>query len=377
MTGTLGRRPWRRAFNIILNSGVSGLDPVRSRSVMGANRFFLMSAAVCLPWVVAIAVAHPPATLVPALTHLAMVCGWIVCVDLNRRRHYIAASITGLVLPIVQFGYLSWLFSTEAGFSLPLLTVGALAFVLFPPRQWRVAAAITAVAALVLVRMYLAADFEVPEVAVSDNWLTGASVGNVLVVVMIVSVLALFNNHYFVRERRRNDELLAEAHVAARTDALTEVYNRRGIGPFLSDAVRSGEYALALLDLDRFKRINDRLGHGAGDVVLSNVARTLVDAVGSRGTVARWGGEEFLVVLPHMSLGAAVGVIEDARRAMADEYGADAFLEPVTISAGVAHAGRHAGKEETLRLADAKLYEAKESGRNRVLGASVAVTARD
>ncbi|MFW7413762.1 diguanylate cyclase [Demequina sp. SO4-18] len=377
MTGTLGRRPLRRAFVIILNSGISGLDPVRARSVMGANRFFLMSAAVCLPWVVAIAVAHPPQTLVPALTHLAMVCGWVVCVDLNRRRHYVVASVIGLAMPIIQFAYLSSVFSTEAGFPLPLLTVGALAFVMFPPLQWRVAATITAIAALVLVRMYIAADFEVPDVEVSDGWLTGASVGNVIVVVMIVSVLALFNNHYFVRERRRNDELLAEAQVAARIDALTEVYNRRGITPVLSEALRSGEYALALADLDRFKRINDRLGHGAGDVVLSNVARTLVDAVGSRGSVARWGGEEFLVVLPGMSLSAAVAVMEDARRAMEYEYGDDAFLEPVTISVGVAHARQHAGKEETLRLADAKLYEAKESGRNRVLGASVATPALD
>ncbi|MFN3866439.1 MAG: GGDEF domain-containing protein, partial [Demequina sp.] len=208
-----------------------------------------------------------------------------------------------------------------------------------------------------------------------DSWMNATSAGNVLVAVMIVSVLALFNNQYFVRERRRNDELLAEAQVAARTDALTEVYNRRGITPILSEAARSGDYSLALADLDRFKRINDRLGHGAGDLVLSNVARTLVDAVGSHGTVARWGGEEFLVVLPGLSLEAAVAVMEGARRATEEEYGAGALFLPVTISAGVAHADRHTGKEEVLRLADAKLYEAKASGRNLVLGASVAVPA--
>lgn len=377
MTGTSGRRPLRRAFATVLNSGTSGLDPVRARSVMGANRFFLMSAIICVPWVVVIAVAYPPQTLAPALTHLAMSCGWIVCVDLNRRRHYFVASVIGLAVPILQFAYLSWVFSKDSGFPLPLLTVGALAFVLFPPRRWAASIATTASGAVVLVFVYLAQPFSVAEVPVSDTWVRAISVGNVLMVVLIVSVLALFNNQYFVRERRRNDELLAEAQVAARTDALTEVYNRRGIKPFLSEATRSREYALALADLDRFKRINDRLGHGAGDVVLSNVARTLVDAVGSRGTVARWGGEEFLVVLPAMSLDKAVAVMEEARAAMEHEYGIDAFLEPVTISVGVAHALRHTGKEETLRLADAKLYEAKELGRNRVFGASVAVPAMD
>lgn len=342
---------------------------------MGANRFFLMSAAVCLPWAFAIAVAHPPQTLAPALTHLAMVCGWVVCVDLNRRRRYLLATVIGLVWPIIQFAYLSWVFSTESGFPLPLLTVGALAFVLFPPRQWVGAASVTVLAAGVLVRMYVAEDFQAPAAPISSAWIDAAAVGNVLVVVMIVSAIALFNNQYFVRERTRNDQLLAEAQVAARTDALTEVYNRRGITPLLSEASRSGEYALALADLDRFKRINDRLGHGAGDVVLSNVARTLVDAVGARGTVARWGGEEFLVVLPGVQLDAAVAVMEAARRAMEDEYGDTAFVEPVTISVGVAHAPRHTGKEEVLRLADAKLYEAKASGRNRVLGAGVELAA--
>src|SRR5690554_4590454 len=110
MTGSPSRRPPPRALDIILNSGTRGLDPVRSRSVMGANRFFLMSAAVSLPWVAIIAIAHPPQSLAPALTHLAMICGWVVCVDLNRRRRYLAATLLGLIAPLAQFLYLSWEF---------------------------------------------------------------------------------------------------------------------------------------------------------------------------------------------------------------------------------------------------------------------------
>src|SRR5690554_4248 len=136
MVRSLGRRPLRRAFGTVLNSGISGLDPVRARSVMGANRFFLMSAAVSIPWVFAIAIAHPPQTLAPALLHVAMMCGWIMCVDLNRRRRYMLASTLGLTWPILQFAYLTSMFSMESGFPLPLLVVGALAFVVFPPRQW-------------------------------------------------------------------------------------------------------------------------------------------------------------------------------------------------------------------------------------------------
>ncbi len=377
MSGNRSKRQSPRALDFVLNSGSRGLDPVRSRSVMGANRFFLVAAMVCLPWALVIGMAHPPETLAPALTHLAMVCCWVMSIDLNRRRLYLGATVLGLIAPILQFAYLTWVFSTDSGFALPLLTVGALAFVLFPPAQWIGAAAITTVAAGALVRMYASDDYAERTVAVSDEWLNATSVGNLLMVVAAVSVIALFNNKYFVRERRRNDELLAEARVAARTDALTEVYNRRGISPMLSETVRSGQYAIALADLDRFKRINDRLGHAVGDVVLANVARTLVESVGSRGTVARWGGEEFLVVMPGLSLEGAMAVMEGARRAMEDEYSAEAFLEPVTISVGVAHAPRRWGKDETLRVADAKLYEAKESGRNQVLGANVAMHALD
>ena len=371
MTRSRSRNRFARAFGTVVNSGADHLDPVRARAVMGANRYFLLSALVCLPWALVIALADPPATLAPALTHVAMVCVWVICIDLDRRRRYVVAAVLGLSAPIMQFAYLAWVFSSNAGFALPLLTMGALAFVVFPPRQWPGAAIMTALATVTVLRTFVSTRYDVPMADVSEAWQRGATAGNVLVVVAIVSVLALFNNHYFVRERRRNDELLGEAEVAARTDSLTEVYNRRGISPLLSEVARSGEYSLALADLDRFKRINDRLGHAAGDVVLSSVARTLVESVGRYGSVARWGGEEFLVVMPGLSLDAAIALMESARRAMEEEYGTDAFLEPVTISAGVAHAHRRTSKEEALRLADAKLYEAKASGRNVVVGASV------
>ena len=165
--------------------------------------------------------------------------------------------------------------------------------------------------------------------------------------------------------------------MAAQTDSLTDSLNRRGIAPVIAAAARQGPYALALVDLDRFKRINDALGHGAGDVVLANVARSIARAVGERGTVARWGGEEFLIVLPQVSLTEAIAITERMRAEIEDEYAMDGVAERVTISAGVSHGRQFAAKEEMLRLSDAKLYEAKESGRNLVLGAEVGSVERD
>lgn len=371
MTQNRARGPFVRALIGVVNAGVTPLDRMRARSVMAANRFFLISAAASLPWAIVIALADPPVTLAPGLTHLTMVCVWVICIDLNRRQLYLSAAVSGLLVPIAQFTYLASVFSVDAGFQLPLLTVGALAFVIFTPTEWWGGAVLTVVATAALVWTYGGTAFDSGDAQLESGTLRAFAVSNLVVVVMIVSVLAWFNNYFFVRERRRNERLLAESEVAARTDSLTEVFNRRGVSPVLSQTARDGQYCVALADLDRFKRINDRLGHGAGDVVLSNVARTLVEAVGERGTVARWGGEEFLVVLPGMMLADAVEHMERARRAIEAEYGADGVLEHVTMSVGVAHAPRFTSKDEVLRLADAKLYEAKASGRNLVVGASL------
>ncbi|WP_084105030.1 GGDEF domain-containing protein [Demequina sp. NBRC 110056] len=371
MTTPRARGPVSRAVTGVVNAGVTPLNRMRARSVMGANRFFLLSSVVSLPWVFAIALAAPPATLAPGLTHLAMICVWVICIDLNRRQLFLSAATAGLLVPIAQFTYLASVFSVDAGFQLPLLTVGALAFVFFTPREWPAAVGMTTLATAALMWTYGGSAFEQASVELSAGHLRAFAVANVAVVVLIVSVLAWFNNYFFVRERRRNERLLAEAEVAARTDSLTEVYNRRGIAPVLSQTAREGEYCVALADLDRFKRINDRLGHGAGDVVLSHVARTLVDAVQDRGSVARWGGEEFLVVLPGMTLERGVECMDAAREALEREFGHDGVLDAVTMSVGVAHAPRHTSKDEVLRLADSKLYEAKASGRNLVVGASM------
>ena len=376
MASSRGRAALNRAFTAVVNSGAAGQDAAYARSVMAANRFYLFSSAIALPWVVVIALADLPQSLVPALTHVALLCVWVVCVDLNRRRHTLLSAVLGLGAMITQFAYLSMMFSTQAGFGLPILSIGALAFVLLTPRHWLVATALTVVSIFTLARTYLGASYRAPNVEVSQTWMDWAAVGNMVMVVAMVTVLSLFNNQYFVLERERSEGLLAEAEVAARTDARTEVLNRRGVAPMLAEVIRAGEFSLALADLDRFKRINDRLGHSAGDVVLASVARTLVGAVGKRGTVARWGGEEFLIVLPGIKLAGAVAIMEHARQEMEREYSVEAFLEPVTISVGVAHAPRNSSKEEVLRFADSKLYEAKASGRNIVVGTSMPVRER-
>ena len=374
-------RMWARGWGLttwttLSRLGVDVPEPDDSRAIAGANRFFILAVAANLPWLIVLAILGG-ATPAPVATHAMLVLVWGAGLWLNRLGLPLLASLLGLLAPIMEYAYLTGVYSRGAAFQLQLLAIPALSFSLLPARRWAVRLAIALLGAAVLVAIYLMPTFGTPSADISVDTVHVLAVLNVASTLALLYTIAAFNNYYFQRERGRNAELLDEAQVAAQTDSLTDTLNRRGIAPVIAAAARQGPYALALVDLDRFKRINDALGHGAGDVVLANVARSIARAVGDRGTVARWGGEEFLIVLPQVSLTEAIAIAERMRAEIEDEYAMDGLAERVTISAGVSHGRQFAAKEEMLRLSDAKLYEAKESGRNLVLGAEVGSVERD
>ena len=347
-----------------------------SRAIASANRFFILAIGANLPWLVVLGMLGG-ATPAPFATHLVLVLVWVAGLWLNRLGMPLVASLLGLLAPIMEYAYLTSVYSRGAAFQLQLLAIPALSFAMLPARRWALRLAIGVLGAVVLLATYELPAFATPTAPVSVDTVHMLAVLNVVSTLALLYTIAAFNNYFFQRERARNAELLSEAQFAAQTDSLTELLNRRGIAPVVAAAARQGPYGLALVDLDRFKRINDALGHGAGDVVLANVARSIARAGGDRGTVARWGGEEFLIVLPQVSLTEAVSILDRTRAEIEDEYAMDGVAERVTISAGVAHGRQFSSKEEMLRLADAKLYDAKESGRNLVLGAEVGSLERD
>jgi len=358
-----------RAWRVVGHVGVKPLASAESRSIIATNQFSFICLIVVIPYGTAILLYHYPDLWVPGVILYGLAALWMLAIGLNSRRLNRLASSVALLAAILGSVLLTAYFTTDSGFQLPLFTGGVLSFALFRPEQRisRIGAVVISVAMLVHSEVSWPAErmrHVIPEQL--NQWLFAI---NAIATVVILYVLGRFDLRYYEVEREKNAALLAAAQVAAQTDALTDVYNRRGIAPVLSSVARRCDYSLALVDLDRFKLINDRLGHGAGDVVLANAARTLVRSVGDDGVVARWGGEEFLVVLPSMSLADADALMERAREDMEEEYGAPESLARVTISVGLAHAPRYSGKEEVLRLADANLYEAKSSGRNVVVSA--------
>ena len=161
---------------------------------------------------------------------------------------------------------------------------------------------------------------------------------------------------------------------ASNIDMLTSLPNRRGFQSTVSEHLeRCTRYSLIALDLDRFKKINDRFGHAAGDQVLVQVGQLLRSQLRPGCIPARLGGEEFMVFLPDTPLAAATDVAERLRRTIA----ARPFTrtEPVlhcTCSFGVAEFLADVPMQEAYRQVDALLYQAKAEGRDRVCTASSA-----
>jgi two-component system cell cycle response regulator len=165
----------------------------------------------------------------------------------------------------------------------------------------------------------------------------------------------------------RNARLRAEVERLAKEDGLTGLANRRVFEEVLNREVarsrRTHEpLSLVIFDVDHFKRVNDTLGHQAGDDVLRQVAQELGATARDIDLVARYGGEEFTVILPNCSLDDAVRVAERMRSSLSE----NPRLTGVTVSAGVAEIPTNAPDEEALiAAADEAMYISKRSGRDR------------
>jgi len=171
-----------------------------------------------------------------------------------------------------------------------------------------------------------------------------------------------------------NSRLESELQQQIVVDELTNVYNRRGLAPALERELAHyrryrEDFSLVLLDLDHFKQLNDTYGHAAGDAALIGVAEILRGRLRDTDVLARIGGEEFLILLPHTTLAAAQQTVEMLWQALREKTlmlsGASV---QVTASWGIANTSGCAdtSAQELFRQADFALYRAKKSGRDRV-----------
>jgi diguanylate cyclase (GGDEF)-like protein/PAS domain S-box-containing protein len=172
--------------------------------------------------------------------------------------------------------------------------------------------------------------------------------------------------HDVTEQKRLKNEL----EYAASRDPLTGLWNRRHALNLLEKARQQKrrnevDFSLLILDVDHFNRINDQFGHDKGDEVLVLLAKTLENRVRETDSVSRWGGEEFIILLPQTDIGNAVHLAECLRASVTQIQIPN--LPRVTVSIGAAQHQSEETTESLLRRADTALYQAKASGRNKVV----------
>ena len=192
---------------------------------------------------------------------------------------------------------------------------------------------------------------------------------------MALAVVAMWISAMRVRISRQSDELrqtLVQAQALATTDMLTGLLNRRAMTDQLESELarvsRSGNpVCVALIDIDHFKKVNDHYGHRMGDEVLRSFASLAQGDLRQVDQLGRWGGEEFLLMMPHVDASQAWVAVERLRNRIAAHPMGDSGNLTVTISAGLAQFSHGESLDRWIERADQALYQAKQSGRNRCL----------
>jgi len=172
---------------------------------------------------------------------------------------------------------------------------------------------------------------------------------------------------------KKLESALSVAKKESKKDFLTSLVSKRGLDEELNRVDKSFkrygiEYSICFFDIDFFKKINDTFGHEAGDVILKRLGGIFAELKRDVDIVGRYGGEEFLAILPNTPLSGAIIFSQKVRKTV-EEY-AFVYKEkkvPVTISVGVAHCSEFKEQKEMIESADKALYAAKEGGRNRVM----------
>ncbi len=199
------------------------------------------------------------------------------------------------------------------------------------------------------------------------------SIGVMVINVLLISTLSLLLNGVYLRQMENHEKevnkVLDKTKKLAQTDELTGIANRRYFNSVIFNEMKrsnryGGKLALILVDIDLFKNVNDSYGHDVGDKVLVKLAKTLKDNIRHSDMVARWGGEEFAVILTESDMDIARIVAEKLRNAVENMTFDQAFR--ITASFGLAERLPGESYSSWFKKADNAMFDAKNNGRNRV-----------
>lgn len=206
------------------------------------------------------------------------------------------------------------------------------------------------------------------------DWISKEQWYGGIIAIWLVAWIAVGVGGLFVLRRDivRERKLSQRYRELSRHDQLTGLLNRHGITQAIETLFAQPDNALALLvlDIDHFKSFNDQYGHNLGDDVLTQLGQLLQRRVRSSDSVGRWGGEEFVILLPGAERQAALDLAEKLRTHVAQHVFTGLPPKAVTVSIGVAERAAHESYNELFKRADTALYRAKAQGRNQCVGAA-------
>ena len=230
--------------------------------------------------------------------------------------------------------------------------------------------------AMLIVTVLLILEYSPSSIDMSAEFVNVVMAGVTLCVLLVVTQIGQGVNQHRKQQQLELERTVAQLNALSIRDGLTQLFNRRHFQTLLDNEVRRSHRShrplcVAILDIDFFKRVNDQHGHAIGDVVLREVSRLAQSAIGPTHALARWGGEEFLLLMPETLLPAAMDTLEAVRRAISEhDWGQHAAGLSVTLSAGACEHGGGLNVSPTLEHADRALYQAKHGGRDQVMAAS-------
>ena len=305
-----------------------------------------------------------------ALFNVVSVTAWVTGQRLNHRgQHYAAVLIISLEVilhALLAVYYLGW----DSGFHYYLVPM--IMFIFFNPKQTAPAIIFEALVIFVLY-MFLyqythSASFRV------DVRMDVLNILNFINIAVNFTALGMLG-YYFRLASETAEEKMEKL---ASTDQLTRLFNRRKMREVMeSQKIRFARskqpFLLVLTDIDHFKKFNDTYGHDCGDYVLQQVSKLMKQTLREQDTVSRWGGEEFLIMLPDTDYDGGMQAIEKLREAIEHKQFQFAGNEfSVTVTFGVARFEQGDHLDSCIKRADEVLYVGKEAGRNRVVSAETA-----
>lgn len=203
--------------------------------------------------------------------------------------------------------------------------------------------------------------------AITEANSIGSTVCSFIVVGFCIIVVTMQIIHQYELEAEKLHELSRELIKSANLDPLTKLYNRRCLTDYMEKLLNADkiDFYTVLLDIDNFKKINDTYGHLFGDEALIALSQFLLDAVSEKGIAARFGGEEFILILQNTDE-AEIQIILETVKGQFAAFGKERGKGVFTFSGGVNHTTHIDKITEIFNMADTKMYQSKTSGKNKI-----------